>query len=144
MRAFHIIRIINKGLFYLTLGLFITIYLGFLTEILLGFVQVLSSILLIFFWKGFSNYWLFTGAYFLLWLMNWEFMSEWALYIIGIGILPMTIAVYFLNILNTIKKEHEQSIDIQTRIETIWKQKSKKIGVKLNSTLGDAWKEICM
>ena len=113
MKGFKIIHIINKGVFFLTLGLFITIYLGFLSELLLGAIQVVSSLFLIIFWKHFSEkikrklstYWIITIVYLSMWFFDWDFLNDWMIYIIGIGLIPMGIAAYFLNILSMIRKE---------------------------------------
>ena len=121
MKNHQIIKVvhqINKGVFFLTLGLFITIYLGFLTEILLGAVQVLTSLILIIYWKQFSKnvreklifYWCVTGIYLSLWFLDWKFLDDWVTYIVGIGLIPMGIAVYFLNILSMIRKESEPNL----------------------------------
>lgn len=120
-KTLNAIRVINKGVFFLTLGLFITIYLGFLLEILLGIVQVLSSLVLIFFWKQFSknvkekliNYWVVTGVYLLLWFIDWKFLNDWIIYIVGVGLIPMGIAIYFLNLLNVIREESHQTTLIE-------------------------------
>lgn len=117
-KTIKVLHQINKGVFFLTLGLFITIYLGFLTEILLGAVQVLTSLLLILYWKQFSNnvreklimYWCVTGVYLLLWFLDWKFLNDWIIYIVGIGLIPMGIAVYFLNILSIIRKEFQPNL----------------------------------
>ena len=58
MKAKRFINILygtNKVVYFLTLGLFVTIYLGFLFEMLLGTVQALSSLLLLFTWKEMSK-----------------------------------------------------------------------------------------
>ena len=120
-KTLNAIRVINKGVFFLTLGLFITIYLGFLLEILLGIVQVLSSLVLIFFWKQFSknvkekliNYWVVTGVYLLLWFIDWKFLNDWIICIVGVGLIPMGIAIYFLNLLNVIREESHQTTLIE-------------------------------
>ncbi|MFY0603208.1 MAG: hypothetical protein JXQ93_04615 [Flavobacteriaceae bacterium] len=112
-RGIKIIQGVNKVVFFLTLGLFITIYLGFLAEIVLGIVQVLTSLLLIIFWKHFSKnvkeklitYWVVTGMYLSLWLFDWSSVNESLIIIFGIGIVPMGIALYFLSILSEIRKE---------------------------------------
>ena len=120
-KTIKVLHQINKGVFFLTLGLFITIYLGFLTEILLGTVQVLTSLILIFYWKQFSPnvreklimYWCLTGVYLLLWFIDWKFLNDWIIYIVGVGLIPMGIAVYFLNLLSVIRKESQQSTLIE-------------------------------
>ena len=108
----HIIYIINKIWFAITLCLFTTIILGFIAEIVLGYVQVLSSLLIIIKWKTFTKsvqyklkvYWMITGLYLVLWLFDWNFLNDTFLYTIGVGIIPMCIALHFLNILRIIKK----------------------------------------
>lgn len=116
-KGIKIMYSINHVVFFLTLGLFITIYFGFLAELFLGGVQVLSSLLLIFYWNRFSkkvkekmiNYWVVTAVYLLLWLFDWNFMNELVIMIVGVGIIPMGIAAYFLKILGTIKRESQPS-----------------------------------
>ena len=45
-----------------------------------------------------------TGLYLVLWLFDWNFLNDTFLYTIGVGIIPMCIALHFLNILRIIKK----------------------------------------
>ena len=93
----NIIHIINKIWFAITLCLFTTIILGFIAEIVLGYVQVLSSLLIIIKWKTFTKsvqyklkvYWMITGLYLVLWLFDWNFLNDTFLYTIGVGIIPM-------------------------------------------------------
>lgn len=107
---------INLILFIVTISLFITIYLGFLFEILLGFVQVLSSFLLLFMWKKINMenqkkifiYWGIVIVYFTLWfLFDWKFLNDWIIYILCIGLIPLSIAWYFINILKSINEKNE-------------------------------------
>ena len=49
-------------------------------------------------------YWGCTGIYLFLWIFNWEFVNEWLLYIVGIGIIPMGIGTFFLSILRSMKR----------------------------------------
>ena len=46
-----IIYYINKIILLLTAILYITIFYGLYAQIVLGFIQVLSSLILLFFWK---------------------------------------------------------------------------------------------
>ncbi|WP_146106976.1 hypothetical protein [Polaribacter porphyrae] len=104
---------INLVVFVITISLMITIYLGFLIEILLGFIQVLSSFCLLFVWKriGKENqrkifiYWKMVIVYFILWfLFDWKFLNDWIIYLVGIGLIPLCIAWYFISILKSINK----------------------------------------
>jgi hypothetical protein len=80
----------------------------------LGLVQVLSSILLLFVWKKINNenqkkIFIYRGiviSYLSLWfLVDWKFFNAWILYIFGIGLIPLSIAWYFIQILKFINKE---------------------------------------
>lgn len=109
----NILYKINFTLFIVTLCLMVTIYFGFLFEILFGTIQVLTSLLLLIVWKKISEnfkkkiflYWLFVLVYFSFWLLNWDFLNDWILYIVGIGIIPLSIAWYFIKVLELLKKE---------------------------------------
>ena len=125
MKGFKIIHTINKGVFFLTLVLFITIYIGFLMELLLGATQLLSSLILIFYWKQFSIkvkqklalYWISTLIYGSMWFLDWKFLDDWMIYIVGIGVIPLGIATYFLTILSAVKKESK--IGLTENVEII-------------------------
>ena len=104
---------INFGTFIITIVLMISIYLGLLFEILLGFIQILSSLLLLIIWKQLSiknkkrifRYWLFVIIYFTFWLFNWDFLNEWVLYLIGIAFIPLCISWFLIKILESVKNE---------------------------------------
>ncbi len=106
------IYLINQLIFIITLILYLTIVLGLYAQIILGIFQVLSSLLLIFHWKTFSyktkkllqTYWLIIIIYGFMWLFDWKIYNSPYVVIIGIMILPMMIAGYFLYIIHTIKK----------------------------------------
>ena len=108
----NIVYRINQVWFVITLGLFITVFLGFLAEIVLGFIQVISSLLIIIQWKDLSKstrnklgiYWMVTAGYMLMWLFDWNSIDNTLLFVVGIGIIPMGIALYFLSILRIIRK----------------------------------------
>ena len=102
---------INKVVFILTLVLYVTLYFGLLSQILLGGIQVLSAAILFFSWKIFNAktkeylklYWVITTLYSICWLFKWESFNDTFIIIFGVIILPMSIAGYFLYILNSIK-----------------------------------------
>ena len=75
---------INKISFVITALLFITIIYGFFAEMYLGVIQVLSSLLLLIYWNDYSKkekerlllYYKLVIGYFLLWLINWDFLPS--------------------------------------------------------------------
>lgn len=120
-KLIKVLYTINYVWFFITIALFITIYFGLLAEILLGAIQVISSLLVLFYWKELQEkqkdklryYWIITGIYLTLWLFDWGFLNDWFLFIVGIGLIPMGIATYFLMILKSIRKEEKTSGLIQ-------------------------------
>ena len=106
-----IIYQLNKGVLILTLVLYLTLILGLYAQMVLGTIQLLSALFLFLRWNIFSIqtkkqltiYWVIVILYGTCWLFEWTFINELALLIIGIIIIPLSIAGYFLYILNTIK-----------------------------------------
>jgi hypothetical protein len=102
---------LNKGVLIITLLLYLTIYYGLYSQIVLGIIQVLSALALFNYWKKFSTqtkkqlfiYWTITILYGCGWQMNWINSSDTFLVILKIIILPMSIAFYFFYILNSVK-----------------------------------------
>ena len=113
MRAkfINIVYIINMIFYILTVILFATIIFGFFAEIFLGAVQVVSSLILLIFWNQYSKkekkklgiYWGVVAVYFLLWLVNWNFLPRDLVFIAGVGVIPMGIGFYFLMLLRELK-----------------------------------------
>ena len=112
----NIIYIINAIAFVSTILLFATIIWGFLAEIVLGGVQVLSWLLLsTIFWNQYSKrekkklitYGVMVLIYFSLWLVNWDFLQSGLVLIVGIGFIPMGIALYFTVLLSELRASEE-------------------------------------
>jgi len=103
---------VNKITLIITLILYLTIYLGLYAQILLGAVQVLSSFLLLLFWRDLSQihkkrlvlYWMLIACYGLGWILNWNNFQDTIYVVIGIIIIPMGIAIYFTRLLYIITK----------------------------------------
>lgn len=111
----NIILRVNQVSYIITWGLFITIIYGFLAEIYLGFLQIISSLLLLLFWKHLSPelkkgtyyYWIAVTIYFISFYLMTEFdlfSNSYGLGIIGILFIPMLIGLYLLLHLSSIKK----------------------------------------
>ncbi|ARV09233.1 hypothetical protein BTO05_06095 [Winogradskyella sp. PC-19] len=106
-----IIYYLNKFTFYTTLLLYITLFLGLYSQIVLGVLQVISALILFLYWKKFNQkikeqlylYWLIAIIYGVCWLFDWKGFNDSFIMIFGIIILPMSIATYFFYILNKIK-----------------------------------------
>lgn len=106
-----IIYYLNKFTFYTTLLLYLTIFLGLYSQIVLGGLQIISAMTLFLFWKKFSHktkeqltvYWCLSILYGLGWLIEWDTINDGFLIIMGIILIPMAIATYFFYILNSIK-----------------------------------------
>lgn len=109
---------INKIAFIITLVLYISVFYGMLFQILLGAIQILSGLYLCFQWKKlFSKqkkhltiYWAFVGCYSIGWIFSlseWNSYNEFIYVIIGIMVIPMAIAAYFLFILHSVKNQYK-------------------------------------
>ncbi|MDT0558419.1 hypothetical protein RM697_07165 [Ichthyenterobacterium sp. W332] len=102
----------NKFVIITTAILYLTLYLGLYAQIVLGFVQIISSLLLLFHWKLFSKksksrlycYYTITITYGLCWLFDWPLFNSMLFGIIAIIIIPMSIATYFFITLSNIYK----------------------------------------
>lgn len=109
------LKAINTGTLLITAILYITVYYGLLFQIVLGFTQVISSLIIglklksmdVKNQKRLKGYWLLVLIYFLLWFFPWKEIintpNDTLLYIIGIILIPMSIAIYFCLILINIK-----------------------------------------
>lgn len=109
---------INQIILIATLILYITIYFGLLSQILLGIIQVISALILFSFWKKLdekarnklTKYWIITIVYGLLWFLDLMLFNEYyteEYYAITLMLTPMVIAGYFFSILNSIKNINE-------------------------------------
>lgn len=102
----------NKFALIITLVLYTTVILGLYAQIVLGALQIICALILFFHWKKISQkskehliiYWTTVLLYGLCWLIDWSDFNEEFILIFGIMLLPMSMAGYFLYILNTIKK----------------------------------------
>jgi hypothetical protein len=106
---------INLVWILFTLGMFTTFTFGLVAELVLGFIQLISSLILIAFWKRLNSYikWL----YVLYWVLVtvyfstfWSFdgfldFDQYMDPIISAATIPMTISLYFLFVLFTIRRE---------------------------------------
>lgn len=110
MRSVNMIYWINKVWLIITFVLFVTIYLGLFAELVLGCIQIISSIILFFYRHRMSDklnnqlyiYWFILFIYLLLYLT--KILND-AFWIIGFCIIPMSIALYFFKILYDFKSE---------------------------------------
>ena len=106
-----IIYQLNKGVLILTLVLHLTIILGLYAQMALGAVQLLTALFLLFRWNLFAQqtkkqlkiYWTLVLLYGSCWFFKWNFLNDEILIIGGIILIPISIAGYFLYILNSIK-----------------------------------------
>ncbi|WP_456440481.1 hypothetical protein [Psychroserpens sp.] len=102
---------INKFAIIITLALYLTLVFGLYAQIVLGAIQVISSLLLILFWKKLSKkskvklfiYWTLVSVYGICWHSDWNIFSQEIIIVFGIIIIPMSIAGYFYYILKETK-----------------------------------------
>lgn len=107
-----VINWINRGVFSITVILYLTIFLGLYAQIILGITQVVSAIILLFFVKNFSMknqnriiiYWGVTLFYGLLYLADFLDKLD-SLWFVMLVFIPLGIAGYFTFILESIKRE---------------------------------------
>lgn len=107
-----ILYIVNKVILIMTGVLYLTLIFGLYSQIVLGIIQVLSSIILLFYWKRIEQklknklykYWIIISVYGLLWIVDWNASIELYVFVFGVIAIPLCIAVYFLSILNKIYK----------------------------------------
>lgn len=110
---------INKWSFIITLLLYLTIYLGLLAQIPLGFIQFVLALSILGHWKKLnllskrliSIYWfLFISYWIAFYILNQSFETMYGL--IFYAIIPMSIASYFVFATYQIKKSaHELKLD---------------------------------
>ncbi|WP_299102765.1 hypothetical protein [uncultured Winogradskyella sp.] len=99
---------LNKIVLIITLVLYLTFLLGLYAQVVLGAIQLLSAISVTCFWKQLKNhnkkqlltYWLLVTIYGIGWLIEIDLNDLWWL---GIIIIPMSIAIYFVWLLNNVK-----------------------------------------
>lgn len=100
---------LNKIALIITAFLYLTIVFGLYAQIVLGGIQLLSALSLSFMWSTFNLkhrkqlivYWAIVIIYGFGWYLNIELTDQW--WIIGIIIIPMTIATYFVWVLRNLK-----------------------------------------
>ncbi|MGV6830846.1 MAG: hypothetical protein ACWA5P_04675 [bacterium] len=108
---------INKYALVITLVLYLTIFLGLYAQIVLGIIQVLTSLILILAWKEIDKnlrkqliiYWSISVLYGLFWNLDWHQSNNTFLVISSLMVFPMSIAIYFFYILNSIKKTNHEN-----------------------------------
>ena len=111
---------INKWSFIITLILYLTIYLGLLAQILLGFFQVIIAVIVSCNWKKLNHknkqhlliYWSLASSYGLLLLTSVNTINNFIILILLFCLIPMSIAAYFVYITYLIKKSnYEPKLD---------------------------------
>ena len=108
MRTFSIIYWVNVVWLSITLILYTTVIYGMLAQVVLGGIQILSSFLLLFYWKNIWEhdkkhvyyYWLLVLTFFLsvVIMASFDGFHE-SLSVFGLIIIPMSIGLYFMYIL---------------------------------------------
>lgn len=103
---------LNLIVYVLTLVLYLTILGGLYAQIALGAIQLLTGLIIFFFWKSYTPkikkqltyYWAIVAVYGSCWLVDWDDFGGDLFFIIAIILIPITIASYFMYVLNTIHK----------------------------------------
>lgn len=109
----------NKIVFYTTLVLYLTIYLGLFDQIALGFIQIFIALYISLnkivksrkLQNQMINYWIYVGLYILLFTFffnNNLKLSHPFLLLIVVIIIPMSLAIYFNITLNKIVNQYEE------------------------------------
>lgn len=112
MKYLNILIWINRIVLTITIILYATLILGLYAQIVLGFTQVLSAVILLFFVKQFSLknqnritiYWGITLFYGLLYLAD-LFDKLDSLWVVMLILIPLSIAGYFTYIIESLRKE---------------------------------------
>ncbi|WP_047545243.1 hypothetical protein [Psychroserpens sp. Hel_I_66] len=105
---------INKVLFIITLVLYLTVVFGMVSQVILGGFQIITALILFLSWKKLSAktkkklslYWIIIiiyGICWIFWLHKWDSFNEILITIITIMVIPMSIAGYFIYIIDPIK-----------------------------------------
>ena len=110
MKYINTITLLNRVIFSITGVLYLTIFLGLYTQVILGVYQVLIAITLLFFIKRMSIknrnrltiYWVLVLVYGLFWLEG-NFSRYDILSIFVLIIIPLSLAGYFTFILESLK-----------------------------------------
>lgn len=108
-----IIYIINKVLLIATIVLYATLYLGLYAQVVLGVIQIISAFLLLFFWNDLQKehkkmlllYYTLVVIYGVACLINWNVDNEMLIFLFGLILIPMGMAVYFTILLHKIAKQ---------------------------------------
>ncbi|MDH7444827.1 hypothetical protein [Aquimarina sp. 2201CG14-23] len=100
---------VNKWSFIITLLLYITVYFGLLAQVLLGLIQIIIALNMLFNWNSFSKKnKIHLGSYFLLvityGLILLTDIGNTSFILIYLTVVPMSIAAYFVYITYRIKK----------------------------------------
>lgn len=114
MKMIRILNITNKTFMIITGMLYLTIYFGLLFQIILGGFQLIAGILLLFYWKNYTQkhkkmlaaYWLLTLAYGTLFLIEGFSRVSNDYWYIFLAIIPMMIAVYHTVLLYNLNKDY--------------------------------------
>ncbi len=104
----------NKICLIINLILYLTFFFGLYAQIVLGGIQVISAIGLFFIWKKFKDnhkkqfliYWILVSLYGIAWLSEIQLNDFWWLSII---VIPMSIAIYFVWLLNNLKNINDEN-----------------------------------
>ncbi len=104
---------INLIAIIITLLLYVTIIFGMYAQIILGALQLISGLIVIFYLNKLSNksrekiyiYWILVFLYVIAWNLDWQNFDKYILSIIIPFVIPMLIACYFVYTLRIAKTE---------------------------------------
>ncbi|WP_064967098.1 hypothetical protein [Tenacibaculum ovolyticum] len=114
MKIISIVKVINRILIVLTVLSYVTIFIGFVFQTVLGIFQILSAIILSFYYNKIKKdrrlqlifYWCFVITYGLLWFSSFRDVSNnFFDFILFYVLIPLSIAGYFTLILEPLKLE---------------------------------------
>lgn len=114
MKKINILKGINTTLMILTVLLYVTIYLGLIFQIVLGVYQVITALVMLFYWKSFSKevknkllaYWVVVLLYGSSYIIGFLTLID-ECWFVPYAIIPMLIALYFSLFIKDIKKRNE-------------------------------------
>lgn len=100
----RLLYIINKIALILNLLLYLTFFYGLYAQIILGTLQILTAIIVFFFWKKIPKkskeriyiYWGLVTIYSLFWVFDMNNFNNIYSLLIGMILIPMSIAIYFV------------------------------------------------